>query len=100
MIFSDECYLRDKCWKYQKAENCECRHSNIYCPKLFRTDYLYNEALLTPKQKLNINLRVDIDGTDRDSFLQLRDIENNIEEFVEKGSNLFIYSSTKLHLQQ
>ncbi len=93
MIFSDNCYLRDKCYKYQQAEECECRHSNIYCPKLFRVDYLYNEALLTPKQKNNISLRVDLDGTDRDSFIQLREIEKNIEQFVLNGCNLFIYSS-------
>lgn len=93
MIFSDKCYLRDKCYKYQESEDCPCKYSNIYCPKLFRVDYLYNEALLTPKQKININLHLDADGTDRDCFLKLRDIEKNIESYVKEGHNIFIYSS-------
>jgi DNA replication protein DnaC len=41
-----------------------------------------------------VALRIDADGTDRDEFMQLKEIETNIEKFVEDGSSLYIYSTT------
>lgn len=92
MIFSDQCYLKDKCWKYHNCD-AECKHSNIYCPKLFRTDFLFNESLLSEKQRKYLPLRIDEDGTDRDAFNQLKIIETNIEQFVETGANLYLHSA-------
>lgn len=92
MILSDSCYLKDKCWKYHNCE-ADCQHSNSYCPKLFRIDYLYNEALLTDKQRKYTPIRIDEDGTDREAFSQLKQIEQHIELFVQEGANLFLYSS-------
>ena len=80
MILSDSCYLKEKCWKYHNCD-AECQHSNSYCPKLFRIDYLYNEALLTDKQRKYIPIRIDEDGTDREAFSQLKQIEQHIELF-------------------
>jgi DNA replication protein DnaC len=93
MIFSDECYLRDLCWKNLHTDS-ECSHSNIYCPKLFRINYLYDEALLTKRQRTHTSLRLDEDRTDKEAFLKLRDIEQNIEKFVEDGENLYLHSKT------
>lgn len=93
MIFSDQCYLRDKCWKYHNSD-ADCKHHNTYCPKLFRMDYLFNEALMSDKQRQYTPLHIDEDGTDREAFNQLKLIEKNIEKFVDAGANLFIYSST------
>lgn len=92
MILSDECYLKNRCWKYQNSVNAECRYTNTYCPKLFRINYLYNEALLSDKQRQYMSLRIDEDGTDRDAFNQLKIIEQNIEQFVESGANLYLHS--------
>ena len=92
IILSDNCYLRDKCWKFQKNPTAECKFSNVYCPKLFRMDYLFNEALLTQKQRFYIPLRIDEDGTDREEFKQLQLIEQNIEQFVDNGANLYLHS--------
>ena len=39
-----------------------------------------------------MDLRIDADGSDGEAFSQLKQIENNIEEFVSKGKNLYIYS--------
>ncbi len=93
MILSNECYLKNSCWKYLNTD-AECKSSTIYCPKLFRMDYLYNEALLTPKQRSHTALRFDADGTDRNEFIKLKEIENNIEQFVENGDNLYLHSHT------
>lgn len=92
IILSDECFLKDRCWKHQNNPNAECKFSNIYCPKLFRINYLYNEGLLTDKQRVHKILRIDEDGTDREAFQQLKVIEDNIEQFVTTGSNLYLHS--------
>lgn len=89
---SDECYLQDQCWKYHNTD-AECKHSAIYCPRFFRINYLYDESLMSPKQRKYQSLRIDDDGTDREAFIQLKKIEENIEKFVEDGTNLYIHSS-------
>lgn len=87
MIVSDECWLKDSCKKYKIMGKCD-----LFCPKLFKLDYLYNEALISMKQRRHINLRIDEDGTDRDIFLQLKELSSNIEDFVAKGKNLYMHS--------
>ena len=92
LLLSDNCYLKEHCYKYQKTD-CECKHSNTYCPKLFRVNYLFDESLLTDKQRVYQPLYIDDDGTDRAQFQQLKLIESNIEDFVNKGANLFLHSN-------
>ena len=94
MIFSDDCYQKDTCWKYQTKEDCECKTSNIFCPKLFRLDYLFDAALLSHKQRVRIPLLLDEDGTDREAFNLLKEIELNIDSFVSEGKHLYIHSTT------
>ena len=90
MILSNECFLSDKCKKFKNKE-CNIEDEN-FCIKLFKLDYLYNESLLTTEQRKYIALRIDADGTDRDEFIQLKNIEENIETFVNNGDSLYIYS--------
>ena len=92
VILSDSCFLKDKCYKYESNPSAECKFSNVYCPKLFRVNFLLNEALLSDKQKKYLPLYIDEDGTDREEFKQLQAIEANIEQFVNEGANLFIHS--------
>lgn len=92
MIFSDACYIKDRCWKYQCGDG-NCKYNNTFCPKIFRIDYLYNEGLLSDKQKRYVPLRIDEDGTDREAFNQLKQIEKHIEMFVAEGANLYLHSS-------
>lgn len=92
--FSDSCYLQNVCWKYQNKIDAECKTQNVFCPKLFRTDYLFNESLLSDKQRVYIPLYIDEDGTDREAFNKLKNIETDILKFVEEGRNLYIHSST------
>lgn len=55
-------------------------------------DYLYSMSLLSDNQRKHINLRVDADGTDMDAFKRLKYYQDNIEEFVNNGCNLYIHS--------
>lgn len=92
MILSKDCFLYDSCKKY-KLGKCNLEDDQ-FCIKLFKLDYLYRESLLTKAQREYVALRIDADGTDREEFIQLKNIENSIEEFVKSGSSLYIFSNT------
>ena len=91
MILSNECYLTDSCLKYKNG-NCDINDKQ-FCIKLFKIDYLYEQSLLSNSQRHNVKLRLDADGTDREAFYKLRDIQNSILEFVSNGKNLYIHSA-------
>lgn len=91
MITSKDCYLFEKCKKY-KNDNCNLS-DDVFCIKLFKLNYLYDEALLSSNQRTYTPLYIDADGTDREAFLKLKDIENSIESFVSKGENLYLHST-------
>ena len=93
MVTSNTCWMKEFCKKY-KSKDAECRTSDIFCIKQHKLDYLYSSSNLTDKQRIHQNLRIDADGTDRDNFLKLKDIQNNIEYWVSNGNNLYIYSNT------
>jgi DNA replication protein DnaC len=92
LIFSKDCFLYDTCKKH-KVGNCNPQ-DNQFCIKLFKLDYLYNESLLTPTQREYVALRIDADGTDREAFVYLKGIENDIENFVKNGGSLYLFSNT------
>ena len=94
MITSKDCWLKETCKKYNdSSKECECRHTDSFCMKLFKLDGLYNEALLSPSQRKRVALFVDADGTDEAQFSLLADIQNNIVKFVAEGRNLYIHSN-------
>lgn len=92
MILSNKCYLRENCKKYISG-NCN-DNDEVFCSKLFKLNYLYDEALLSANQRKFIPLRIDADGTDREAFLRLKELEKSVELFVNSGSNLYIHSGT------
>lgn len=92
IITSDCCYLQTTCWKYQNKDN-SCKDSAIFCPRLFRIDYLLEEALLSPKQKQHMTLVTDSDLTDNEQFVKLKQIQDNIESFVASGKNIYLHST-------
>lgn len=87
-----DCYLQSSCKKFCNQQCGE--QEELYCPRISKIDYLYNEALIPLKQRKRFPLRIDADGTDKEVFLQLKAVEQNIEQFISTGSNLFIYSQT------
>ncbi len=87
MIEPKDCWLKDTCKKY-KEQNC----TENFCMKLFKLNHLYDESLIPMQQRSHKNLFIDADGTDSTIFRELKNIENNILDFVDNGKNLFIYS--------
>ena len=95
MILSNECWLKGQCPKALNPHiNAPCLQEDIFCVKLFKLDYLYNAAKVSLKQREHINLRLDANRVDEVPFQHLAEIQNGIENFVESGKNLYLYSST------
>lgn len=77
------------CWLLNNCNHCDCDH---FCYRLYKLDYLYNNANISLKQREYLPLRVDANGNDSEAFMKLKEIENNIVDFVNKGENLYIHS--------
>ena len=88
MILSNDCWLKSQC---KKSLNNEC--TDEFCMKLFKLDALYNMSLLSFEQRKHQNLLLDASMIDADVFVKLRGIQNDIEQFVSSGGNLYIHSN-------
>lgn len=89
MILSNDCWMKNECKKCLAGKCVD----NEYCVKLFKLFYIYEQSLLSDKQRQHIDLYLDVDGTDRDKFTILNDICMKIVEFVNDGKSLYIHSS-------
>ena len=89
MSICDTCFTNHKCAKFEKGERLDCQ----FCIKQFKLGALYDMALVSDKQRRFVGLRYDANGTDRDEFVQLSQVQANINQFVESGSNLYIHST-------
>lgn len=89
----EDCLYTIKCKKFRE-HTCPLQNPSLdpFCVKLFKISELQNKALLTEKQRKPIVFRLDKDKTDKKAFDRLKEIENNIEQFVASGNNLYIYS--------
>ena len=87
------CTYISNCRKYREG-TCPIINPNVdqFCIKWFKIDELQNEALLTEKQKIPIKFKLDKDKTDKKAFDRLKEIRENIVDFVNQGKNLYIYS--------
>lgn len=82
--------MTEKCYMYKKCNKIDC--DAPFCLKKCKCDYLFNAALMTESQRKHIDLLLDEDNRDKEAFNQLKAIEKNINQFVEDGDNLYIYS--------
>lgn len=82
-----KCYCKESCKKYDEE-------SELFCLKQFKTQQLFKEAMLSESQSEHRVLFIDEDGTDRDEFIKLKSIESSIDDFVNNGNNLYLYSTT------
>ena len=77
------------CWLINE---CSCIDCNSFCMRRYKLNYLYDEALITLKQRFRIPLRLDKDESDKESFIFLSAVERNILKFVETGDNIYMHS--------
>lgn len=78
------------CSYFDNCTHIDCEKD--YCQMKYKLDCLYELANLPEKQKKYIKLYLDKDGSDRNAYTRLKEISNNVNNFVTKGNNLYIYS--------
>lgn len=84
------CYLSERCKKFRDGS---CEYPN-FCIKKFKIDKFFDLGLISETQRKPQDLYLDENMCDEESYTFLKDIQNNIVEFVSSGKNLYIYSST------
>ena len=80
-----ECYFSNNCSRV----DCD----KDFCMRKFKLNNLYDNALVSEQQRQYKQIRIDADGTDKEVFTQLHQVELNIEYFVKQGKNIYIHST-------
>ena len=80
----ETCIYKTKC-----SQDCQ----NEFCVKQFKLDKLFDNALISLKQRQHVTFVLDKNECDLENFKYLSTIEKNIENFVEQGGNLYLHSS-------
>lgn len=80
------CWLRDSC----NDSGYYCDKS--FCVKNFKLSKLYDNALISVKQRQRIDWFPTDNENDDDNFKYLATVERNIMNFVDQGGNLYIHS--------
>lgn len=83
MITSENCWLKKDC------NRCDC---DKFCLRLFKLDYLYEEAFISLPQRKHRVLKSGNVKEDSQAFKVLKEITGDIENFVKEGKNLYIHS--------
>lgn len=80
----------DNCPYKQNCSGVDCGQD--FCMRKYRLDCLYENSLLTQKQRQVGKLFTDEDGTDFHEFQKLANLEKSMDKFVEQGANLYLHS--------
>lgn len=80
-----------ECPYKQKCNGKDC--ASDFCLRKFKLEYLFDYALIPESQRRYFKLVTDEDGTDYKEFTKLAGIEQDAENFVKEGRNLYIHST-------
>lgn len=83
-----DCKFKNNC-KLKDSEYC-----SEFCERYVKLNYLFSSSLIPDTALEPTALFVDSDGSDRDSFVYLKDIQSNIKQEILSGVNLYLYSKT------
>lgn len=78
------------CVKCPFQEQC----TKSFCMQKLKKNKLFDYALLSLPQRQHVALHPDSDGTDKKEFQQLKEISENIIDFVRTGNGLYLHSQT------
>lgn len=84
MIENKDCWLKDRC------NRIDCDKPT--CMRLFKLDKLYELALIPLNMRRHITFVLDKDKKDLEAFKRLKNIENDIMNFVNEGCSLYLHS--------
>lgn len=79
------------CWLYENCQHKHCDDPNG-CLIIYKLNKLFDAANVSMKNRKNLVLRPDDNGTDLDEFRRLKSIQDNIIDFVNNGQQLYIHS--------
>ena len=82
-----------KCWLNEECCDNGYHCDNSFCVKQFKLCKLYDNALITMKQRKRVTFLLDADESDCENFDYLATVEKNVTNFVDSGGNLYIHSS-------
>lgn len=82
-----------KCWLCAECCDNDYHCDNTFCVKNFKLSKLYDNALITQKQRERVTFFLDADESDDENYNYLSTIEKNVNNFVNSGGNLYIHSS-------
>lgn len=77
------------CWLTDRCSRVDC---DRFCLRRFKLAAMYDDALVSDRQRRHMDLYVDKDGSDLDNFSYLATVEKNIMGFVSQGGSLYISS--------
>lgn len=86
-ITSEECYLKGDCHRYKSGKECE-----KFCTKLYKINALYDNALLTKKQRQETVHNITANNKDEAAYKKLKSYLPNIKKWVSDGKSLYIHS--------
>ena len=89
MEFEYNAKNKSKCW-YKNVCNHQYCDENTMCLRNYKMNFLVQHAMIEGKQREYVALYPD--SEDLNAFQRLKTIQNNINDFVNKGNNLLIYS--------
>lgn len=81
-----------ECWLYKNCKRVHCNDAQG-CLIKYKLDHLYKEAGVNFDLRIDRTLRFDADGTDGRQFSGLKQVKEDILNFVESGSQLLIHST-------
>lgn len=83
---------KSKCWYKNTCPLKASGKCDQFCIRHYKMSYLISQSLLGEKDKYPVPLYPDSDGTDKQEFIELKELSKNILDFVKEGKNLFLYS--------
>lgn len=77
--------------------NCKLKDSDYCsesCERYIKLDYLFKNSLIPNESIAPTSLFIDSDGSDREVFSYLKNVQSNIKDAVKSGINLYLFSQT------
>ena len=84
-------FIKDKCWFRTNCPMYGTKDCNCSCSVYFQYYYLVNLANIPPNKQQPEQLKLSA-GKDIKKYEYLNNVKENINEFVQHGCNLYLYS--------
>jgi len=79
-----------RCVFYEGCNHIDC---DTFCMKRWKTAYYFKAGFISHEMSKKFPLYLDKDLIDEQAFITLKNIEDNITQFVATGGNLYIHSA-------